>query len=283
MRETIFKYLTLVLLFILPLNLSAQIMEEVRVWQNILSEDDADDNNDAVMYIYYPEVEVNNGSAIIICPGGSYKGLALNHEGHDVAKWLASEGTTAAVLKYRLPKGNYKIPISDVREATRYLRRHSDSLSIKSDKIGVMGFSAGGHLASTHITQLDDSLSRPNFGVLFYPVITSDERYSHKGSFQNLLGDNPSQELRKSFSGELNVSAETPPTLLFHSDDDRVLPINSALFYEALKRNSVPSSMYIFPDGGHGWGFRDSFAYHEVWKSLLIDWLNKLGNKTTNE
>ena len=277
MNNTSSKYLILIFLMFTSLNLRSQNMEEVKVWQNGLpTEFNAADTTEAVMYIYSPEKEINNGTAIVVCPGGAYQGLAINHEGHDIAKWLASEGITAAVLKYRLPRGNSKVPISDVREATRYLRKMSDKLSVNPDKIGVMGFSAGGHLASTHLTFLDDALSRPNFGVLFYPVITADERYSHKGSFKNLLGEDATPEQLIKFSNELNVSSETPPVILFHSDDDGVLPINSLLFYEGLKKNDVPAAMYIFPNGDHGWGFRDSFAYHEVWKGLLVSWLKEL-------
>lgn len=277
MNMAVLKYLFFISLMSLAFNVKSQNMEEVKVWgTSVPAEYNAADTIEAVMYIYTPAKEKNNGTAIVVCPGGGYQTLAINHEGHDMAKWLASEGITAAVLRYRLPKGNCKVPISDVREATRYLRQRADELAINPNRIGVMGFSAGGHLASTHLTFLDDEASQPNFGILFYPVISSDERYWHKGSFNNLLGADATAGQLAKFSNELNVTAQTPPVIMFHSDDDRVLPINSVLFYEALKKNNVPAAMYIFPSGGHGWGFRSSFTYHEVWKGLLISWLNEL-------
>lgn len=277
MSKSLINFLLLIVMMPVSVSLPGQKVEEVKVWQDRTPVGfNTGDSAEAVMYIHSPSVEVNTGTAIIICPGGGYQKLAIDHEGHDVAKWLASNGITGIVLKYRLPHGNRNIPISDVREATRYIRKMSEKLSINPDRIGVMGFSAGGHLASTHLTFLDDELSRPNFGVLFYPVITGDERYSHKGSFNNLLGDNASDERLRKYSNELNVTPQTPPVIMFHSDDDRVLPINSILFYEGLKKNGVPAAMYIFPSGGHGWGFRDSFSYHEVWKSLLMEWLRHL-------
>ena len=272
-------------LFVILINhLTAQTYTEVRLWEKSKpTAYNISDTTEAAMYIYQPEPHKNVGVAIIVCPGGAYSGLAINHEGHQVGEWLASNGITGVVLKYRLPKGNSDVPISDVREATRYLRTMSDVYKIDYDKIGIMGFSAGGHLASTHLTLTDDSLSKPNFGVLYYPVITSDERFIHSGSFNNLLGENATNEQRKRFSNELNITETTPPVLLFHSNDDRVSPINSLLFYESLKEKEISmSSLYIFPNGGHGWGFRPQFTYHDSMKLLLLQWISSLFNLKNN-
>ncbi len=272
-------------LFVILINhLTAQTYTEVRLWEKSMpTAYNISDTTEAAMYIYQPEPHKNVGVAIIVCPGGAYSGLAINHEGHQVGEWLASNGITGVVLKYRLPKGNSDVPISDVREATRYLRTMSDVYKIDYDKIGIMGFSAGGHLASTHLTLTDDSLSKPNFGVLYYPVITSDERFIHSGSFNNLLGENATNEQRKRFSNELNITENTPPVLLFHSNDDRVSPINSLLFYESLKEKEISmSSLYIFPNGGHGWGFRPQFTYHDSMKLLLLQWISSLFNLKNN-
>lgn len=263
--------------FFILTHIQGQDMREFRVWQDGQSvEFSNSDLKEAVMYIYSPKKESNKGVAIVVCPGGSYQNHAMNHEGHDVAQWLASEGITGVVLKYRLPKGNNKIPISDLRETTKYLRKLSKEFSLNPNKIGVMGFSAGGHLASTHLTHYVDSMSRPDFGVLFYPVITTDKRYTHEPSFNNLLGEFSSQKELNAFSNENNITSETPPTLLFHSDNDRVHPMNSILFFEGLKKKNIPAAIYIFPSGGHGWGFRKEFAYHNIWKGLLMEWITEL-------
>jgi len=219
---------------------------------------------------------VPNGSAILICPGGGYEHLAMEHEGTEVAEWLSSNGFTCAVLRYRFPKGNCTVPSDDSRKAIRYLRGKASELGICPDAIGIMGFSAGGHLAATTAT-LSDSLSRPDFQILMYPVISMDDSITHAGSRRNLLGDNPSERSVKMYSLEEQVDATAPPAIIILSaDDDVVDPRNSLRYFEALRRNHVPVSMFIYPSGGHGWGMRDSFIYKGQWTSELQDWLNRL-------
>ena len=228
---------------------------------------------DAKIFVYLPESK-SATAAVVICPGGGYGGLAMAHEGHDVAKWLNTQGVAGIVLKYRMPNGHHQVPLSDARQALRIVRENAAKWNIDKNKVGISGSSAGGHLASTVATHFTDNLTRPDFAVLFYPVISSDTTISHRGSFNNLMGKNPAKELLKLYSNELQVTPQTPPTLLFHSDDDRGVPVqNSIEFYLALKRNKVPATMYIFPVGGHGWGMKPTFLYHEQWKELMILWL----------
>jgi acetyl esterase/lipase len=210
--------------------------------------------------------------AILICPGGGYSMQAAGHEGRMFAEWFASQGITAAVLKYRLPNGHSNIPVSDARQAMKVIRGMAGEWGVDPAKVGVIGFSAGGHLASTLLTYYDDG-SRPDFGILFYPVITMSTA-THGGSRRGLLGPNPSQELLDRFSSELQVTAQTPPTMIFFSDDDTVVPpVNGTAFYNALKAAKVPAAMHIYPEGNHGWGFRPDFKYHEAMKAAMTDWL----------
>lgn len=217
-----------------------------------------------------------NGKAILICPGGGYEHLAMQHEGTDVADWLSDIGYTCAVLKYRFPEGHCTLPSDDSRNAIRYLRINATSLGINPDSIGIMGFSAGGHLAATTAV-LSDDLTRPDFQILMYPVISMADGVTHWGSRKNLLGENPSGLLVDRYSLENNVDAKTPPAIIILSaDDDVVNPRNSLNFFEALRKNGVPASMFVYPSGGHGWGMRDSFAYKTQWTSELKNWLEKL-------
>lgn len=228
---------------------------------------------DAKIFVYLPQGTTAT-AAVIICPGGGYSGLAMSYEGHEVAQWLNTQGVAAIVLKYRMPNGHHQVPLSDAQQALRIVRENASKWNINKNKVGISGFSAGGHLASTVATHFTDSLTRPDFAVLFYPVISSDTTISHRGSFNNLLGKNASKELYQLYSNELQVTPRTPPTLLFHSDDDKAVPVqNSIEFYLALKRNKVQSSMYIFPVGGHGWGIKEKYTYFNQWKELMILWL----------
>lgn len=230
--------------------------------------------SEASLYVWPADEGRNTGRAILICPGGGYAMQAAGHEGRMFAEWFAANGITAAVLKYRLPNGHPEIPISDAREAMKVLRERGAEWGIDPGKIGVTGFSAGGHLASALLTHYDTG-SRPDFGILFYPVV-SFTRFVDGGTCRNLLGESPANELRKRYSSEQQVTPDTPPTMIFFSDDDRsVDPRNGTEFYDALKRNGVESAIYIFPTGGHGWGFRDSFACHEEMKRLALDWIDK--------
>ena len=268
-------------------SLSAQAQWVTALWEdghpptsNNLTAAEAVDANHWITNVSVPQLTVylpekGNGQAVIICPGGGYAGLASHHEGTLFAQWLNAQGTAAFVLKYRMPNGHKEVPLDDAQQAIRYVRRRAAEWHIRPDRIGVAGFSAGGHLAatvSTHFAAPGVS-ARPDFAILFYPVITMDIA-THGGSRINLLGDNPSPADLHVFSNEKQVNADTPPTLIFLSDDDKVvLPENSIRYYKALKDNDVPAAMYIFPTGGHGWGLRADFAWHHPVTSLMADWL----------
>jgi len=228
--------------------------------------------------IYLPERSKANGKAVVICPGGGYSGLASHHEGTLLAQWLNTQGIAGIVLKYRMPNRHKEVPLDDAQQAIRYVRTHAAELGVDPQKIGIAGSSAGGHLASTASTHFTTSgvSSRPDFTILFYPVITMDIA-THGGSRQNLLGDHPSQTDINIFSNETQVNNNTPPTLLLLSDDDTVVPPeNSIRYYRALQANGVKASMYIFPAGGHGWGMRESFEYHKQVTELMAAWLRTL-------
>lgn len=228
--------------------------------------------------IYSPEKEKNTGMAVIICPGGGYTGLSFQNEGTQVAEWFREQGITAVILKYRMPNGHKDIPLSDAWQAIRYIRKNAGQLNVHPSKVGIIGYSAGGHLAATASNHFsfEGIHTRPDFSILVYPVITM-EVLTHGGSRKNLLGENPSVEDIHRFSNEKQVSVNTPPTLLLLSDDDRVvLPQNSIDYYSALKRNKIPAAMYIFPEGGHGWGMNKAFKYHNDMLSLIKRWLETL-------
>ena len=243
--------------------------------------------------VYMPSKRSATGQAIIICPGGGYVNLAYSWEGTDVAKMLNAKGITAIVLKYRLPNSKSNIvpnlsPLLDAKRAIRMARFYAAKWNINKNKIGIMGFSAGGHLASTLGTHFDDGdatskdsieqfSSRPDFMVLAYPVISMSKSIMHVGSKNNLIGINPGDDIAKLYSNELQVTKQTPPTFLVHATDDKTVPVeNSLLFYQACKDNGVPVEMHIYPAGGHGFGLALGKGYLETWSDRLIDWLKGL-------
>ena len=214
-----------------------------------------------------------NGQAIIACPGGGYAGVATTHEGHDMATWFNTQGITYAVLHYRMPYGKHDIPLSDAHQAIRYMRKNAEQFGFK--QLGIMGSSAGGHLASTAATHFDAE-TRPDFQILFYPVVTMTE-YTHQGSKDNLLGKNPSEELVKLYSNELQVTEQTPPAFIMHSSDDTVVPVQNTLdYYLSLCKHGVPASVHFYPIGGHGWGYNESFPYKAQWKDEMEKWLREI-------
>ncbi len=217
-----------------------------------------------------------NGKAIIMCPGGGYTRLAMDHEGHDMAAWFNTQGITYVVLKYRLPNGHSEVPLSDAQQAVRMVRQHATEWGVDIHKVGIMGASAGGHLASTLATHFTVE-TRPDFQILLYPVITMDNAYTHKGSRENLIGKTPTKELETTYSNELQVTPETPKAFIALSNDDNAVPPqNGVNYYLALLKNKVSASLHIYPIGGHGWGFHDNFTYKRQWTEELEKWLREL-------
>jgi acetyl esterase/lipase len=216
----------------------------------------------------------STGAAVLVCPGGGYGALALDHEGKQVAEWFNSLGVAAFVLKYRhAPKVKHPEPLNDALTAMRMVREQASANGIRADRIGVMGFSAGGHLAATVSTHAPANL-RPNFAILVYPVISFTTRYTHKGSKRNLLGDNPDPALVQDLSNELAVTPYTPTTFLFHTDDDAVVPPqNSVLYYMALKAAGVPAELHIYAHGRHGVGLAPKDPVLSTWPARLKDWM----------
>ena len=218
------------------------------------------------------------GQAVVVCPGGGYGALAMDHEGKQIAQWLNSQGIAAFVLKYRLgPRYRHPAPLQDAQQAIQMVRSRAKDAGIDPKRIGIWGFSAGGHLASTAATQFTSAENRPDFAILSYPVITfTDEAYVHKGSRRNLLGDNPDPALVRKLSSELQVSKETPPIFLFHtSEDTGVPPQNSILFYLACHQAGVPIEMHIYEKGPHGVGLGWSDYALGTWPARLGDWLRR--------
>jgi len=228
---------------------------------------------------------------VVVCPGGGYGTLALDHEGKDVAKWLASKGIVSLVLEYRMNRDGYQhpIPLQDAQRAVRYVRANADELGVDSRKIGLLGFSAGGHLAASAGTHFDegqpesaDSVerqsSRPDFLVLCYPVITMREPFTHMGSRQNLLGMEASSNLVSRLSCETQVTTNTPPTFLWHTDEDPWVPAeNSVMFYQALRRAGVPAELHIYRRGNHGVGLATYMPDTGEWKTACLEWMKGQG------
>ncbi len=264
--------------------LSAQ--QEIDLWSNGLPNsngidksqpfDDAKQNFKPSIKVFLPEKDKANGMAVVCCPGGAYSHLAINHEGCDWAQFYNDMGIALIVLKYRMPHGVKEVPFSDATEALRIVREKASEWNIDPKKVGIMGASAGGHLATTIATHAD-STSVPAFQVLLYPVVSMQKGVTHQGSHDNLLGKTATAEMNGLYSNATQVTRNTPPAIMLLSDDDKaVVPQNSVEYYMALKRVGVKASLHIYPSGGHGWGFKSSFKYHDSLLSDLKDWLNNL-------
>ncbi|WP_294066877.1 alpha/beta hydrolase [Proteiniphilum sp. UBA1028] len=225
--------------------------------------------------VYLPEAEKATGRMVIALPGGGYQHLALFHEGYDWADYFLGKGIAFGVLKYRMPAGDHTIPFADVQASFRLVKEHAAEWKVNPDEIGIMGSSAGGHLASTYATHTP-AAERPAFQILLYPVISMDPALTHAGSRRNLLGENPSLELTERFSNELRVDANTPPAFIIFAADDKVVPPANGLRYaEAMTRNNRPVTFLLYPTGGHGFGNRESFTYKKQFFQELDRWLKQ--------
>ncbi len=240
--------------------------------------------------IWLPPADKATGAAIVICPGGGYGGLAVGHEGKDVAAWLNSFGVAGFMLKYRhAPKYRHPSPLLDAQRALRTVRSRAKEFALDPARIGILGFSAGGHLASTAATHFDDgdpkakdpidqASCRPDFAVLVYPVISLTTKYTHQGSKNNLLGKDPDPQLVKSLSNELQVTPKTPPTFLMHTSGDTGVPAeNSILFYMALREHKVKAELHVYQDGGHGFGLAPNDPVLSTWPARCEAWLRANG------
>lgn len=266
---------------------TAWAAEELQpLWPNGVPGKMGDGPGDNPGFWAYPAPkEHHSGTAVVVCPGGGYGGHAVDHEGTQIARWLNSIGVSAFVLKYRLAPYKHPIPMQDVQRMLQYVRANAEKLGVNPKRIGVMGFSAGGHLASTAATHFAEAKpdatdpvervsSRPDFAVLCYAVITMTEPFGHGGSKRNLLGDNPDPEVAKFVSSELQVTPQTPPTFLFHTAEDTAVPVENALsFYAACRKHKVPSEMHIYQFGPHGVGLAPADPALSTWKDRLHDWL----------
>ena len=259
----------------------------IKLWDNAtaphsnhLSGEDKDEGqerisntNVAELYIYEADPAKATGQVVVICPGGGYRLLAMGHEGHQYAKWMAENGITTAVLKYRLPNGHKEIPLEDTTEALRTMRRRSKELGFDPTKLGMMGSSAGGHLTA-YTSNFAPFADRPAFAVLFYPVITGEEGLCHKGSFDHLLGADATAYERAEYSLETRVTKNTPPTLILTSDNDTLVPtISSTRYYNALRKHGVQASLHIYPGGYHGFCMHDDVAFKLLWQQAMIEWI----------
>lgn len=265
------KKLLILSMLAITVHTFAQKPVEVPLWPN-----ESPDSNAYEPVITVFKSPTPHSTTIVTCPGGGYTHLAMNHEGFDMAPWFNAQGITYVVLKYRMPNGNHEVPLSDAEQAIRLVRQHAGEWNVNSGKVGIMGASAGGHLASTLATHYSSEETRPDFQILLYPVITMNPDYTHGGSRESLLGKSPSAGLVQKYSNELQVTPDTPKAFIVLSSDDKsVVPLNGVNYYLALIQNKVRASLHAYPMGGHGWGFRDSFPYKRQWTGELEKWLRE--------
>lgn len=251
----------------------AQQGTEIDLWPSTPKTSNGDPNDLAKVTVFLPKKENATGRAIVICPGGGYTHLAFEKEGTAWAPYFNAQGIAVIVLKYRMPHGVTQVPIEDAEETMRLVRRKAAEWNINANDVGIMGFSAGGHLASTIATHSTGDAA-PNFQILFYPVITMEEGVTHQGSRDNLLGKNPDSNLLNEYCNEQHVGTSTPRAFITLAHDDRAVPpANSIRYYEGLCRHNVPTSLHIYPKGGHGFGILQSFPYHYEMMLELRAWL----------
>lgn len=231
------------------------------------------EGDSAIAYVYLPQAKKATGRAVVICPGGGYSNVTVNQRHRDLANFFMRQGIAAIVLKYRKPNGDYRVPVEDAEEAMEMVRRNAAQWRIKTDEIGIMGLSAGGHLASVIATHAKKEAA-PNFQILLYPVITMDPAYTHKGSHDNFLGHSPSKKREREYSSDQQVTRATPRAFIALSDDDHsVLPANGVNYYLECYRHDVPASLHVYPTGGHGWGIGPDFSHSIEVQLDLKAWL----------
>ena len=275
------KYAMIMLLLMFSAAAFSQEKMTMDLWPKGALVSSPDKEDKAELTVYLPEAKKATGRAVVCCPGGGYTHLAMDHEGHQWATFFNNQGIALIVLKYRMPHGNPQIPVSDAEQAMKTVRMKATEWHIDRNDVGIMGFSAGGHLASTIATRSKGEAA-PNFQILFYPVITMDLGYTHKGSHDNLLGTfaeskKEQKEMRRlefEYSNDLQVNRTTTRAFIALSDDDKAVPAANGLnYYQQLYKHDVPASLHIYPTGGHGWGYRESFAYHYQMIFELKGWL----------
>jgi len=247
------------------------------------------DADKPTLTIYLPPADKATGTAVVVCPGGGYGSLAMGHEGKDPAEWLAKHGVAAFVLKYRITPYRHPAPMDDAQRALRTVRSRAKEWGVDPKRVGVWGFSAGGHLASTVATHFDAGKAdaddpvervscRPDFAILAYPVITLNMPHTHISSRKNLLGDDPDEKLVESLCNEKQVTKETPPTFLFHTGDDPHVPVeNSILFYSACRKSGVPAELHVYEHGAHGVGLAPNDPVLSSWPDRLEAWMKAHG------
>ena len=233
-----------------------------------------------VFYLYKADEATATGQSVVVLPGGGYGAVCIEREGFKLAEYFQNLGITALVVKYRLPNDGHKeVPLEDAQAGLSYLRKNAKKLGIDPAKIGIVGSSAGGHLAA-YTSNFTPDAEKPAFSVLFYPVITGESCMTHQNTFRRLLGAKHAPYLREYYSLQNRVNEKTPPTILLLSNDDKTVPpISSVLYYEALKHYGVKASMHIYPEGGHGWVGVESFRYDQEWKETLAKWLKGLNEE----
>ena len=258
----------------------------IKIWDNTtaphsneITEAETSNNNvivnttETVLYIFKADPKKATGHAMLVCPGGGYSSVCIEWEGYKVAQWLASQGVTCGVLKYRLPNGHREIPLEDTTEALRTMRKMASELGYDAQKVGMMGSSAGGHLTA-YTSNFASFNDRPAFAVLFYPVITGEQGLCHKGSFDHLLGADATAYERAEYSMETRVTKHTPPTLILTSDNDTLVPtISSTRYYNALRKHGVKASLHIYPGGYHGFCMHDDVAFKPLWQQAMMEWI----------
>jgi len=241
--------------------------------------------------VFLPDPAKANGAAVLICPGGGYGTLAFDHEGNAIAGWLNENGIAGIILKYRLPSDRIMAdkaigPLQDAQEAMRVIRRNAAAWKIDPKRVGVIGFSAGGHLASTISTHYADKVydvkdnvnARPDFSLLIYPVISMDTAITHRGSRNNLIGIDPTEKNVLRFSNEKQITRDTPPAFLVHSSDDNAVPVmNSIGYYMGLQKKKIPAELHIFQKGGHGYGLAPNGGTESSWPALCLKWMKQIG------